>query len=158
MNCLNCLILEGKINPPCGIVYKNDNIAVCHNLEHLIPGYLLLFPIRHVESYHELTFDEAADLSLVMRKVVALLSEIEGVERVYINSFGEETRHLHFHLFPRYKWMLDNSDILQNGKIDAIQIFDKLRKEMYVGRSKMETSEILNVTRHIREELYGVKS
>jgi diadenosine tetraphosphate (Ap4A) HIT family hydrolase len=49
----------------------------------------------------DLTPAEARHVGLVLAKSARVLEEAAGADRVYILSFAEIDRRLHFHLFPR---------------------------------------------------------
>jgi galactose-1-phosphate uridylyltransferase len=55
---------------------------------------------RHVENLWELSEEEAAELGTVARKLAAIINIQLDVERLYVASFGEKYRHLHFLLLP----------------------------------------------------------
>jgi diadenosine tetraphosphate (Ap4A) HIT family hydrolase len=56
---------------------------------------------RHAESLAELTPAEAAALGPVLRSAVAAVERVVRPERVYVASYGERVRHVHFFLLPR---------------------------------------------------------
>ncbi len=153
MNCTLCKINEMEIIPPDGIIYENDNVVICHNLEHNIPGYLLLFPKQHRENIHDLTNEEATAIITMQQQCSRILSQLAGVERVYICSLGEVTRHVHFHIFPRYKWMLEDKSVWSGDTVDAAKLFDVMRRTTLVGRENMETDIILKTAASIKHEL-----
>jgi diadenosine tetraphosphate (Ap4A) HIT family hydrolase len=71
----------------------------------LLPGFLIVKPKRHVESIGELTVDEASSLGPLLTRAVAAVSGALGAERVYVTSFGEVFRHVHWYIVPRYAGM-----------------------------------------------------
>ena len=151
-NCICCQIAKQQVIPPGNIIYSNENVILTHNLDVKIPGYLILFPRRHVEFYHDLSNEEREKLSSIMQSCSKVLTSLDEVERMYIVSLGEETRHVHFHLFPRYTWMLKESYSKQN-KVDAAELFSQARKQLHVNREDMEDASILSVIDYIKKAL-----
>jgi diadenosine tetraphosphate (Ap4A) HIT family hydrolase len=66
-----------------------------------LPGWLLLIPRRHIESLHELTGEEAAELGQLLRDSTAALVASVGAVKSYVMQFAEGTPHAHFSLVPR---------------------------------------------------------
>lgn len=65
-------------------------------------GHLLLESRRHLEDLVEMNDEEAAALGRLIRDGAALIKERLGVEHVYCYRINDKTKHLHFHLIPRY--------------------------------------------------------
>ena len=151
-NCVCCQIAKELTIPPGGIIYADEQVILAHNLDVKIPGYLILFPRRHVEFYHDFSTPECEKIALLMRDCSRILTGLDGVERMYIVSLGEETRHVHFHLFPRYEWML-KKPYWNQSKIDAAELFSQVRKKLQVNRQDMEDDSILEIVNHVKCEL-----
>jgi len=100
--CPVCEELAGRSPVPGGIVYRNDWWEVTHHAGPWTdPGELMVKARRHVESLGELTSQEAAALGPVLRSAVAAIERSVRPERVYVASYGERVRHVHFFLLPR---------------------------------------------------------
>ncbi|MDF2565788.1 MAG: histidine triad protein [Massilibacillus sp.] len=126
--CLTCQIVQRKIVPPGGILYSDD-IAVLHHCTDIdILGYLILSPVRHVESFGSLDDAEMKVISRLLNLSSTILEEVAGVKKIYICSFGEISAHFHFHIFPRYGWMLELEDTKTQDTTDAAKIFSQVRR------------------------------
>lgn len=66
-----------------------------------LPGWVLLVPRRHVESLHELTDGEAAELGTLIRDATAVLVSELGAQKSYVMQFAEGMKHAHFSIAPR---------------------------------------------------------
>lgn len=100
--CSICDEIAGRIVPPGGVVYRNDWWEVGHHLgPETDPGELIVKLRRHAESLAELTAQEAAAMGPVLRAAVAAIERVVRPERVYVASYGERVRHVHFFLLPR---------------------------------------------------------
>jgi diadenosine tetraphosphate (Ap4A) HIT family hydrolase len=106
VSCLACDVLEGRIQPPGGVIYEDEHWVVDHSISPVaLKGWLIVKPRRHVENFGELDADEAARFGPVSRSAAAAVQAALGPERVYVCSFGEEWRHVHVHVVPRYPGM-----------------------------------------------------
>jgi diadenosine tetraphosphate (Ap4A) HIT family hydrolase len=105
-DCLACDVLEGRIRPPGGVIYEDDLWVVDHSVSPVrLRGWLIVKPRRHVEDVGELSPAEAAALGPLASATARAVRDGLGAERVYVCSFGEEWRHVHVHVVPRYPGM-----------------------------------------------------
>jgi diadenosine tetraphosphate (Ap4A) HIT family hydrolase len=103
VTCLACDVLIGRIQAPGGVIYEDEHWVVDHSISPIrLRGWLIAKPKRHVESLGDLTDAEAATFGPVARAAAAAVEAALGPERVYVCSFGEEWRHVHVHVVPRY--------------------------------------------------------
>lgn len=153
--CLTCRMLAGERKPPGGVIVRTDKVVLHHCLDVLVPGYLVASPIRHVSSIIGLTDEEYGELTHLVRSAAGIIESISEVEKVYIASIGEETTHVHFHLFPRYSWMKDDASqaMWLNGKLDGLRLMAYMRQRYRVGEEEMMTTEIVEVVNRIRSKL-----
>lgn len=150
--CLTCSIVKADIVPVGGIIYKDDYVVLHHCIDINIPGYLILSPLRHVKSYSDLNPMEIQRMGIIMKFGVTALEKLDGIEKVYIANFGEETTHFHMHLFPRYNWMLSDlsENIYTNSKVDGAKLFSFYRKQYKTVPDHMKQNDILAVIESIR--------
>ena len=100
--CSMCEEVAGQTVPPGGVVYRNEWWEVGHHPgPETDPGELIVKLRRHAESLAELTSEEAAAMGPVLRAAVAAVERVVRPERVYVASYGERLRHVHFFLLPR---------------------------------------------------------
>lgn len=101
-SCSVCAELAGTSPAPGGVVFQNEWWEVTHHTGPWTdPGELIVKARRHVESLAELTPGEAAALGPILRAAVAAIERVVRPERVYVASYGERVRHVHFFLLPR---------------------------------------------------------
>jgi diadenosine tetraphosphate (Ap4A) HIT family hydrolase len=101
-SCSVCAEVAGRITAPGGVVYRNEWWEVAHHTGlQTDPGELIVKLRRHAESLAELTPAETAALGPVLRSAVAAVERVVRPERVYVASYGERVRHVHFFLLPR---------------------------------------------------------
>jgi diadenosine tetraphosphate (Ap4A) HIT family hydrolase len=100
--CHVCEELAGRIGAPGGPVYRDTWWEVAHHTGRWTdPGELIVKARRHVESISALTAEEAGALGPVLRAAVGAIERVVRPERVYVASYGERVRHVHFFLLPR---------------------------------------------------------
>jgi diadenosine tetraphosphate (Ap4A) HIT family hydrolase len=102
--CLSCDLLAGKKTVPGGVIHDGDHWLVLHQASPIrYPGYLFVVLKRHCEHIADLAAGEAASLGpttrLTCQALRAALSP--ATEKVYVCSFGEGVKHVHFHVIPR---------------------------------------------------------
>jgi diadenosine tetraphosphate (Ap4A) HIT family hydrolase len=71
-----------------------------------IAGYLIVSPQISVSSLSELSPNVQASLGPTLAAATRAIEVVIRPERVYCALFAEETRSIHFHLFPRTAWLL----------------------------------------------------
>jgi diadenosine tetraphosphate (Ap4A) HIT family hydrolase len=100
--CLSCDIVAGKQVEPGGVIYENTYWHVGSAVGPPVwRGFLVIKLKRHCEHLAELTPAEAAALGPVMRATCLALSEVLSPAKVYLCSFGDRVRHIHFWALPR---------------------------------------------------------
>jgi diadenosine tetraphosphate (Ap4A) HIT family hydrolase len=100
--CVACRANRGEVTAPGGALHDDGLWRLEHAFEPFpLPGWLILKPLRHVESLAALTLEEAAALGPLLRRVTAALEAELSPARVYAALFAEAVAHVHFHLIPR---------------------------------------------------------
>ena len=129
-DCIFCKIIKGEI--PSRTVYEDDLIQVIMNINPNTNGHLLVIPKEHMENIFD-TKEEVIthSIKIVKEKLYPLLKEklnCEGLTLAQNNELGQEIKHYHIHLIPRYPD--DNADFLYDKtKLDEVEdVFNKLKK------------------------------
>ncbi len=119
--CPICEEVAGRLSAPGGPVHDDGLWLVTHHLgPHTDPGELIVKLRRHCESLADLTAAEAAALGPILRAGVAAVERVVGPERVYVASYGERVRHVHFFLLPRTRSLPAGhvlSDVYRQGRM-----------------------------------------
>lgn len=71
-----------------------------------VPGYLVVRLKTGARSLGELPPAAAAELGRLLARTVGAVEMVTGADRVYLLSFCEIDRNLHFHLLPRTEQLL----------------------------------------------------
>lgn len=102
IGCTICDEVAGRLSAPGGPIYDDGLWLVSHHAgAYTDPGELIVKARRHCESLAELTAAEAAALGPVLRAAAGAVDRTIRPERVYVASFGERVRHVHFYVLPR---------------------------------------------------------
>ncbi len=119
MDCLFCEIIKGNI--PSKKVYEDDKVFVFLDINPNTNGHMLIVPKKHIVTVDDIDNDLAIHILEVEKKLKRLLEEklnIEGLTIVQNNGLGQDVKHYHVHLIPRYKddnWKtIYNKDILKD--------------------------------------------
>jgi len=103
MNCLFCEIIKGNI--PSNTIYEDDVVKVFLDINPNTNGHCLVIPKKHVVTINEVDDDLMTHILKVIKDIHKLYKEklnIEGLTIAQNNDLGQEVKHLHFHLIPRY--------------------------------------------------------
>ena len=89
------------------LVYEDDEFLIERCDGSPLPGYLVLrlHGGARGQSAGTMAPQVAGRLGAMLARAVAAIEAVVGPERVYILSFCEVERNLHFHLFPRTEWL-----------------------------------------------------
>lgn len=103
MDCLFCKIIEGSI--PSKTIYEDEIVKVFLDINPNTNGHCLIIPKKHIVTVEEVDEDLTKHILKVEKKIYQLLKDklnIEGLTIVQNNELGQEVKHYHVHLIPRY--------------------------------------------------------
>lgn len=127
-DCIFCKIIKGEI--PSKTIYEDDLIKIIMNINPATNGHLLVIPKEHLVNINDIKEEIVTHSFKIIRdKMYPLLKErlnCEGLTLAQNNELGQEIKHYHIHLIPRYPE--DNADFNYNeDKLsDLEEIFTKL--------------------------------
>ena len=127
MNCLFCKIIEEKI--PSKTIYEDDLVKVFLDINPNTNGHCLIIPKKHIVTIKERDIELATHILEVEKKIYETLKKklkIEGLTIVQNNHLGQEVKHYHVHLIPRYQ--NDNWEMYFNQKdlLELDEIYSKI--------------------------------
>jgi len=101
-NCLICRKQAGKEEaPPGGYIYRGSNFAICHAPRNIgTSGTMIIEARRHFLDFGEMTPDEGADLTGLLRRLFPAIKGTTSAERVYSLAMMDEVPHFHLWLIP----------------------------------------------------------
>jgi histidine triad (HIT) family protein len=104
MNCVFCKIINGEI--PAYTIYEDDIIKVFLDINPDADGHTLIIPKKHFQDISDIDEKVLHHISDISKKIYQLLKEklnFDGLSIIQNNEFGQEIKHYHLHLLPRYK-------------------------------------------------------
>lgn len=102
-NCIFCKIINGEI--PSYTVYENEKVKVFMDINPIAKGHLLVIPKVHYTNLMDIDNETLSAIDDVIRELYPKLKEklgCEGLTRMQNNELGQEVKHYHMHLIPRY--------------------------------------------------------
>jgi diadenosine tetraphosphate (Ap4A) HIT family hydrolase len=87
------------------VIETNDKGALTVNIFPYIDGQLVVIPHRHMETFGELTAEEASALHDLNQRGIQLLNEKMGIDNIWLilrdgNVAGKTVKHLHWNIMP----------------------------------------------------------
>lgn len=126
-DCLFCKIIEGEISSKT--IYEDEIVKVMMDINPISDGHLLVLPKKHNKDLLDLDDETALHIKKIIVEILIpkLKNKLncEGVTICQNNGLGQEIKHFHVHLIPRY----ENDNINMNSKenIENLkEIYNKL--------------------------------
>ncbi|XP_010373745.1 bis(5'-adenosyl)-triphosphatase isoform X1 [Rhinopithecus roxellana] len=128
---------------PSVVFLKTELSFALVNRKPVVPGHVLVCPLRPVERFHDLRPDEVADLFQVTQRVGTVVEKhFHGTSLTFSMQDGPEAgqtvKHVHVHVLPR-----KTGDFHRNDSIyEKLQKHDKEEEDSPVSwRSEEEMAE-----------------
>lgn len=123
-DCIFCKIIKGEL--PSKTIYEDELIKIIMNINPTTNGHLLVLPKEHMVNIMDTT-DEIIihSLKIIREKIYPLLKEklnCKGLTISQNNELGQEIKHFHIHLTPRY----DNDLLEFNYNKDMLKSLDEI--------------------------------
>ena len=101
MNCIFCMIVEGKI--PSKKAYEDDDILAFHDINPQAPTHILVIPKTHIPSVDGITPENSSIVAKIFEKIpeIAASAGLTNGYRVISNCGADACQtvpHLHFHI------------------------------------------------------------
>ena len=123
-NCLFCKIIKKEI--PSYKILENDSLYVFMDINPISNGHLLIIPKQHVITVLDIKKDFITEaLEIIKEKLYPLLKaqlNIDGLTITQNNFLGQDVKHYHIHLIPKY-----NKDNNYYEKKDVEEIYNMLK-------------------------------
>ena len=111
-----CKINEGEI--PSNLVYEDELLKVIMDKFPTSPGHMLIIPKKHVNDALDINDETFGTLNKIIKAMVKKCYDVLGASGVTVvqnNDYGQEIKHYHVHIIPRYdtEMKLTNEEIYQ---------------------------------------------
>ena len=103
-NCLFCKIIKGEI--PSYTIYETEKVKAFMDISPMAKGHLLVIPKEHYTNLFDIDKEALTEIDEAICQIYPRLKEklgAEGLKRIQNNELGQEIKHYHMHLIPRYK-------------------------------------------------------
>lgn len=104
MDCIFCKIVSGEI--PCKKIYEDDSVLAFLDITPHTTGHTLIIPKKHHTDILDMDSELLCHIGEVAKIIFNMYKEkldIAGITLVQNNGYGQEVKHYHLHLVPRYK-------------------------------------------------------
>lgn len=125
--CLFCKIIKGEV--PSRTIYEDDFVKVFLDVDPSTNGDCLLIPKKHIVTIDEVDNELMVQMLDVIKKIKSLLKaklDCDGITISQNNEYGQEIKHFHIHLTPRY--LKDGCTITFNK--DSLLNLDEVLKKI----------------------------
>lgn len=128
MDCLFCKIINGDI--PSKTIYEDEKVKVFLDINPTTNGDMLVVPKKHYENILDIDENLIPHIHNVVKDLYSLLKDklsIDGLTLVQNNGHGQEIKHFHLHVTPRY--LNDNISHSNNKEIlvGIDEVFDQIK-------------------------------
>ena len=96
-------IIDNEI--PAYKVYEDSEVIAILDINPISYGHTLLIPKKRIENFVDSTEDMSHILKILKELSLRLKEKLEadGITIITNNYYGQEIKHLHFHIIPRYE-------------------------------------------------------
>ena len=127
MDCLFCKIISGDI--PSNTIYEDEIVKVFLDINPTSNGHFLIVPKKHYTNIEDIDLETLKYINEVAKKIYKKLKEklnCEGLTLVQNNGLGQEVKHYHLHLVPRYT----NDEIIMNPNKELLESIEDVMKKL----------------------------
>lgn len=118
-DCLFCKIIKKEI--PSKNIYEDEKLLVFLDINPNSNGHMLLIPKEHLVTVLDINEDFISyAIEIIKTKLYPLLKEklnIDGLTISQNNFLGQDVKHFHIHLIPRYD---KNNPLKEKMDVDDI--------------------------------------
>ena len=128
MDCIFCKIINGEI--PSKTIYEDKLVKVILDINPTTNGDMLILSKKHIENIFDIDDKLVLHIHKVAKEMYNLLKDklsIDGLTLVQNNGHGQEIKHYHLHVTPRYT----NDFVTQNSNkdilVDIEDVYDQIK-------------------------------
>jgi len=114
-----CKIINNEI--PSYTIYEDNIVKVFLDINPISNGHTLIIPKKHYENFFEMDEETLHYIFKIAKDISKLLKEklnYDGITFCQNNGLGQEVKHYHLHLIPKYH---------KEKKESVEEIFNKLK-------------------------------
>ena len=130
-DCIFCKIINNEL--PSKTIYEDDLIKIIMNINPTTNGHLLVLPKKHFVNIMDLDNEIVThSFKIIREKIYPLLKEklhCKGLTISENNELGQEIKHFHIHLTPRYENDLVDYNYNKDMLEDLDTVFAKINEQ-----------------------------
>lgn len=114
-----CKIIEDEI--PSYTIYEDDIVKAFLDVNPSHNGHTLIVPKKHYENFFDIDEEVLNHILKVTKDISKLLKEklnYDGITFTQNNGLGQEVKHFHLHLIPKYR---------NEEKLSIEEVYNKLK-------------------------------
>ena len=114
-----CKIINNEI--PSYTIYEDEIVKVFLDVNPSHNGHTLIIPKKHYQDLFDIDSEVLNHILKITKEIALLLKErlnYDGISLCENNGYGQEVKHFHFHLIPKYK---------DEEKLSIEEVFNKLK-------------------------------
>lgn len=127
MDCLFCKIIDGSVKS--NTIYEDELVKVFLDVNPSTNGDMLVVPKKHYENIMDIDEELIPHIHKVVKELYVLLKEklsIDGLTLVQNNGYGQDIKHFHLHVTPRYT----NDEVKNTSNKDILVSIDDVLEQI----------------------------
>lgn len=128
-DCIFCKIINKEINS--STVYEDELVKVFLDVNPITNGHMLIIPKKHHENILDMDNEVIMhSIKLIKEKLYPLVKtklNCDGLTISQNNFYGQEVKHFHIHVIPRYTNDLDKHTYNKDIILPVDEIYSKLK-------------------------------
>lgn len=104
MDCIFCKIINNEI--PSYKIYEDERVLAFLDVSPKSNGHTLVIPKKHFKDLYDIDEDYLNHILKISKKIGNILKEklnCDGITLMQNNGLGQEVKHFHLHIIPKYK-------------------------------------------------------
>lgn len=101
MDCLFCKIANKEIESK--IIYEDDEVIAFLDINPVAKGHTLLVPKKHLDNGFDKDAYKYYEKAYQVANILKETYKWDGITIVQNNYYGQDIKHFHIHIIPRYE-------------------------------------------------------
>lgn len=120
MDCIFCKIIKGDI--PSYTIYEDEIVKVILDINPVSNGHMLIIPKTHYVNLMDIDDSVLSHIMNISKELYKKYKDklnMDGLTITQNNDYGQEVKHYHLHLIPRYE--NDNIEFIKPTNLDSVE-------------------------------------
>lgn len=120
MDCVFCKIIKGDI--PSYTIYEDEIVKVILDINPVSNGHMLIIPKTHYVNLMDIDDSVLSHIMNISKELYKKYKDklnMDGLTITQNNDYGQEVKHYHLHLIPRYE--NDNIEFIKPTNLDSVE-------------------------------------